>query len=122
MAAGSYLWTKTTFIYTNGHTDTQYSVAKQGSTGAAGADAITLTITASNGTVFKNSTGSTVLTAHVFKGASEQSITDAGVVANSLGTIKWYKGTNTTAVATAKSLTVNASDVENTQMYTAQLE
>lgn len=120
--AGRYLWTKTTFIYTNGKTDTQYSVAKQGSTGEAGADAITLTITASNGTVFKNSTGSTVLTAHVFKGPSEQSITDAGVVANGLGTIKWYKGTNTTAVATAKTLTVNASDVENTQMYTAQLE
>ena len=110
------------FTYTNGDTDTQYSVAKQGATGA---DAITLTITASNGTVFKNSTGSTVLTAHVFKGAVEQSISDAGVVAHSLGTIKWYKGevtSSSTAVATAKTLTVSASEVSNTQQYTAQLE
>lgn len=122
VAAGSYLWTRTVFTYTNGNTDTQYSVAKQGATGA---DAITLTITASNGTVFKNSTGSTVLTAHVFKGAVEQSISDAGVVAHSLGTIKWYKGevtSSSTAVATAKALTVSASEVSNTQQYTAQLE
>ena len=125
VAEGSYLWTRTIFTYTNGDTDTQYSVAKQGAKGDAGADAITLTITASNGTVFKNSTGSTVLTAHVFKGAVEKSITDAGVVANGLGTIKWYKGEVTpssTAVATAKTLTVSASDVTNTQQYTAQLE
>ena len=125
VAEGSYLWTRTIFTYTNGDTDTQYSVAKQGAKGDAGADAITLTITASNGTVFKNSTGSTVLTAHVFKGAVEKSITDAGVVANGLGTIKWYKGEVTpssTAVATAKTLTVSASEVSNTQQYTAQLE
>lgn len=96
-----------------------------GATGAAGADAITLTITSSNGTVFKNSSGSTVLTAHVYKGGVEQSITDAGVVGNSLGTIKWYKGTVTsssTAVATAKTYTVSASDIDNTSMITAQLE
>lgn len=121
VAAGSYLWTRTVFTYTNGDTDTQYSVAKQGATGAAGADAITLSITTSNGTVFKNNTGSTVLTAHVFKGGVEQSITDAGVC-GSLGTIKWYKGGSTTAVATAKSLTVSASDVTNSVAYTCQLE
>ena len=124
VAAGSYLWTKTVFTYTSGKTDTQYSVAKQGSTGAAGADAITLTITSSNGTVFKNSSGTTILTAHVFKGAAEQSITDAGVC-GSLGSIKWYTGevtSSSTAIATAKSITVNASDVTNTKSYTAQLE
>ena len=124
VAAGSYLWTKTVFTYTSGKTDTQYSVAKQGSTGAAGADAITLTITSSNGTVFKNSSGTTILTAHVFKGAVEQSITDAGVC-GSLGSIKWYTGevtSSSTAIATAKSITVNASDVTNTKSYTAQLE
>lgn len=124
VAAGSYLWTKTVFTYTSGKTDTQYSVAKQGSTGAAGADAITLTITSSNGTVFKNSSGTTILTAHVFKGAVEQSITDAGVC-GSLGSIKWYTGevtSSSTPIATAKSITVNASDVTNTKSYTAQLE
>lgn len=100
--------------------DTGATGAK-GDTGAAGADAITLSITSSNGTVFKNNTGSTVLTAHVFKGGVEQSITDAGVC-GSLGTIKWYKGGSTTAVATAKTLTVSASDVTNSVAYTCQLE
>lgn len=61
----------------------------------------------------------TVLTAHVFKGGVEQSITDAGVC-GSLGSIKWYKGT--TLVKTAKTLTVSASDVNNSQAYTCQLE
>lgn len=120
VSAGQYLWTKTVFTYTNGNTDTQYSVAKQGATGAAGADAITLTITSSNGTVFKNNSGSTVLTAHVFKGAVEQTITDAGVC-GSLGTVKWYKGSSTTGTA-AKTITVSASNVTNSEVYTCQLE
>lgn len=121
VSAGQYLWTKTVFTYTNGGTATQYSVAKQGSTGAAGADAISLTITSSNGTVFKNNTGSTVLTAHVWKGAVEQAITDAGVC-GSLGSIKWYKVGSDTAIATAKTLTVSANDVLNSQAYICQLE
>lgn len=121
VSAGQYLWTKTVFTYTNGGTATQYSVAKQGSTGAAGADAISLTITSSNGIVFKNNTGSTVLTAHVWKGAVEQAITDAGVC-GSLGSIKWYKVGSDTAIATAKTLTVSANDVLNSQAYTCQLE
>lgn len=93
----------------------------KGATGAAGADAISISITSSNGTVFKNNSGSTVLTAHVYKGGVEQSITDAGVC-GSLGSVKWYKGTSTTAVATAKSITVSASDVTNSVVYTCQLE
>lgn len=121
VSAGQYLWTKTVFTYTNGGTATQYSVAKQGATGAAGADAITLTITSSNGIIFKNNAGSTVLTAHVWKGSIEQSITDAGVC-GSLGSIKWYKAGSDTAIATAKSLTVTADDVTNSQAYTCQLE
>ena len=92
-----------------------------GDPGEPGADAITLSITSSNGTVFKNNSGSTVLTAHVFKGGVEQSITDAGVC-GSLGSIKWYKGGSTTAVTTAKTLTVSASDVTNSVAYTCQLE
>lgn len=104
-----------------------FAVAKTGATGepgkggANGADAISMTITTSAGSVFKNSTGSTVLTAHVFKGGAEQTITDAGVC-GSLGTVKWYKGAGTTPVATAKSITVQASDVTNSVAYTAQLE
>lgn len=94
---------------------------KDGEDGQNGADAIAMTITSSNGSVFKNSSGSTVLTAHVFKGGVEQTITDAGVCGD-LGSVKWYKGTSTTAVATSKTLTVSASDVSNAVVYTAQLE
>ena len=118
---GQYLWTRVTTTYTDNTTSVSYSVAKQGSTGAAGADAISLTITSSNGTVFKNNSGSTVLTAHVWKGSVEQSITDAGVC-GSLGSIKWYKTGSDTAIATAKTLTISAADVANAQAYTCQLE
>lgn len=127
LSAGQYLWSRTVITYTDNTTSTSYSVGMKGATGAkgdtgaAGADAITISITSSNGTVFKNSSGSTVLTAHVFKGGVEQSITDSGVC-GSLGSIKWYKGTSTTAVATAKTLTVSASDVINAVAYTCQLE
>lgn len=121
VSAGQYLWTKTVFTYTNGGSATQYSVAKQGATGAAGADAISLTITSSNGTVFKNNSGSTTLTAHVWKGSVEQTITDAGVC-GSLGSIKWYKSGSDTAIAAAKTLTVSADDVLNSQAFTCQLE
>lgn len=122
---GQFLWTKTVVTYSDGKSTTSYSVSYKGTNGTNGTngkDAITVTITSSNGTIFKNNSGSTVLTAHVFKGAVEQSITDAGVVAGSLGTIKWYEGTSTTAVATAKTLTVAATDVLNSQVYTCQLE
>lgn len=124
---GQFLWTKTYVKYSDGKDTTSYSVSYKGTNGtngkdgAAGADALTLTITSSNGTVFKNNTGSTVLTAHVFKGAVEQTITDAGVC-GSLGSIKWYKQGSSTAVKTAKTLTVSASDVNNSTVYTAQLE
>lgn len=125
VSAGSYLWTRTVITYTDNTSSTSYSVGKMGNTGAtgvAGADAIVMTITSSNGTVFRNNSGSTVLTAHVFKGGVEQSITDAGVC-GSLGTVKWYKGNDaSTAVATAKTLTVSASSVTNSAVYTAQLE
>ena len=121
-----YIWSyqKTTYTDNSTTSSTPAIVGTHGATGdtgAAGADAIVMTITASNGTVFKNNSGSTVLTAHVFKGGVEQSITDAGVC-GSLGSVKWYKGTSTTSVATAKTLTVSASSVTNTETYKAQLE
>lgn len=124
---GQYLWTKTVVAYSDGKSTEAYSVSYKGTNGtngkngSDGADAITLTITSSNGTVFKNNNGSTVLTAHVFKGAVEQTVADNGTVSG-LGTVKWYQGGNTTPVATAKTLTVTASAVTNSQVYTAQLE
>ena len=119
VTAGQYLWTRTTINYTSGDPTVSYSVARQGANGAKGEDVITISVTSSNGTVFKNNSGSTVLTAHVYKGGVEQTITDAGVVTG-IGSVKWYKGT--TLVATAKTLTVKASDVDNVQAYTCQIE
>lgn len=137
-ATNKYLWNYEIITYTNGskketskrvigvygdkgNTGATGPKGPQGATGSAGADAISLSITSSNGTVFKNNSGSTVLTAHVYVGGVEQSITSAGVC-GSLGSIKWYKGTSTTAVATSKTLTVSASDVTNSVAYTCQLE
>lgn len=127
VSAGQYLWTRTVITYTNGTNATIYSVGMKGatgatgSTGAPGADAITMSVTSSNGTVFKNSTGTTVLTAHVYKAGIEQTITAAGVC-GTLGSVKWYKSSSTTSVATAATLTVSAADVTNAVAYTCQLE
>lgn len=92
----------------------------QGAQGVKGDDAITLTITSSNGTVFKNNTGSTTLTAHVFVGGKEQTIESNGTC-GSIGTVKWYKGSATSGTS-AKSITVTAGEVKNSIAYTCQLE
>lgn len=98
----------------------QGAKGEQGVKGDNGADAITLTITSSNGTVFKNNNGSTVLTAHVFVGGKEQTIASDGTC-GSIGTVKWYKGSATSGTA-AKSITVTAGEVTNSMAYTCQLE
>lgn len=121
---GQFLWTRTTVNYSDGKSTTSYSVSYKGTNGTNGndgADAITLTITSSNGIVFKNNSGSTVLTAHVFKGGVEQTVADNGTVSG-LGTIKWYKGTSETSIATGKTYTVTATSVTNSEVYTCQLE
>lgn len=122
-AAGQYLWTKIVITYTDNSTsDPAYSIAAHGAkgqTGATGAAAIAVTIESSAGTVFKNSSGSTVLTAHVYVGGVEQSITDAGVC-GSYGSIKWYEGS--TYKATSKTYTVNANMVSSTLSISAKLE
>lgn len=100
----------------------------KGDTGDAGADAITVSVTSSNGTVFKNNSGSTILSAHVYVGGVEKTVNaSTGVVDGSLGTIKWYKGTPTDTQPSgfpksAGTLTIQASDVANIQAYTCQLE
>jgi len=123
----NYVWTKTTITYSDGATAVTYAVAgKQGQQGNAGADAITVSITSSAGTVFKNNSGSTVLTAHVYKAGVEKTVNaSTGVVESSLGTIKWYKGEGTQPSGWPKAagtLTVSASDVDNVQAYTCKLE
>jgi len=101
-----------------------YTIAFMGATGATGAtgnpgaDAITLTITSSNGTIFKNSAIETVLTAHVYRAGAELSAAQV----TALGTIKWYKDGGETPVGTGATLTIDAGDVSHRASYVAQLE
>lgn len=124
VAEGNFLWTKTVVTYSDGKTATTYTYAKQGAKGDkgdkgdAGDDAITMVVTSSNGTIFKNTAIATVLTAHVFKAGVE--LTVAQIAA--LGTIKWYKDGSTTAIATGVTLTIDAGDVRGKADYVAQLE
>lgn len=118
VGAGQYLWTKTVVTYSDGESTTSYSVSRNGTNGSNGADAITISITSSNGTIFKNTSIATTLTAHVYKAGME--VTGSALTA--LGTIKWYKDGGTTAVATGQTLTIDAGDVTNKATYVAQLE
>ena len=117
-SAGQYLWTRTIVTYSDGKSTTSYSISRNGTNGANGADAINLSVTSSGGTIFKNTAIATTLTAHVYKGGVE--VTGAALTA--LGAIKWYKDGGTTAVATGTTFTVAAGDVTNKVSYTAQLE
>ena len=98
-----------------------YASNIKGQTGSAGADAITMSITSSAGTIFKNTAIATTLTAHVYKAGIELSSSTNPTLA-SLGTIKWYKDGGSTAVGTGQTLTINSGDVTNKATYTAQLE
>lgn len=121
VANGQYLWTKTVVTYSDGASTTSYSVAYKGTNGAAGADAITISVTSSNGTIFKNADIVTVLTAHVYKGGKELTSSTSPTLA-SQGTIKWYKDGGTTAVGTGSTYTISAGDVTNKATFVAQLE
>ena len=90
----------------------------KGETGAKGADAITLVVTSSAGTIFKNTSISTTLTAHVYRAGVEVT----GTALTNLGTIKWYKDGSNTAAATGQTLTISAGSVDNKASYVAQLE
>jgi len=91
----------------------------KGDVGPAGADAVTMSITSSNGSIFKNTAVVTTLTAHVYQGGAELDATEIAA----LGTIKWYKDGSTTALATTgATLNISAGDVTNKATYIAQLE
>ena len=77
-----------------------------------------MSITSSNGMIFKNSAIETTLTAHVFKAGVEVTGNDLAA----LGTVKWYKDGNATPIATGQTLNVSAGDVTNKATYIAQLE
>lgn len=88
----------------------------KGAKGDAGDDPYTLAITSSAGTVFRNGSGSTILTCHIFRAGAELSAVPSGM------SVKWYKDGATTAVGTGLTLTVNASDVNSKAAYVCQLE
>ena len=113
VANGQYLWTKTVVKYSDGKSTESYSVSYKGTNGTNGKDgldAITMAITSSGGTIFKNTAIATTLTAHIYKGGVEVS----GSALASLGTI--------TAVATGSTYTISAGDVSNKATFSAQLE
>ena len=118
----NYVWTKTTYTYSDGATAVSYAVAgkvgAKGDKGDAGDDAITMAITTNNGNIFKNNSGSTTLTAHVYKAGSEVT----GTALTALGTIKWYKNGTYVSGSDGAEITINASDVVSKAVYTAQLE
>lgn len=121
VANGQYLWTKTVVVYSDGKSTESYSVSYKGTNGINGTngkDAITMAITSSGGTIFKNTAIATTLTAHVYKGGVEVT----GSALSALGTIKWYKDGGTTAVATGATYTIGAGDITNKATFSAQLE
>ena len=121
VANGQYLWTKTVVNYSDGKSTESYSVSYRGTNGINGTngkDAITMAITSSGGTIFKNTAIATTLTAHVYKGGVEVT----GSALSALGAIKWYKDGGTTAVATGATYTIDAGDVSNKATFSAQLE
>lgn len=121
VANGQYLWTKTVVKYSDGKSTESYSVSYKGTNGTNGKDgldAITMAITSSGGTIFKNTAIATTLTAHVYKGGVEVT----GSALSALGAIKWYKDGGTTAVATGATYTIGAGDITNKATFSAQLE
>ena len=67
-----------------------------------------VSITSSNGTTFKNGSGSTTLTAVVRQGAT---------IISTGNTYQWYKDNVAISGATSQTLTVNASNVSTTAQY-----
>ena len=104
----------------------------KGDDGNDGEDAITLAVLSSDGSVFKNNTGYTILTAHVYKGGAEVT----GNALSALGSISWYKiaGGVETAITAQTSVTgqyelqndgslkVYANGVDGKAIFEARLE
>lgn len=109
-----YLWVEVT--YSDG--SKAYSVSAKGDTGSP---TPSMMITSSAGTVFRNGSISTTLTAHVFLVDKELSDKTNPTLA-SLGTIKWYKDGGTTPVHTGQNYTITGDNVDSKAVFTAQLE
>ncbi len=124
-----YLWTRTRIEYSTGRESTSYTYAYQGKNGVNGEpgtkgdkgdDGYSIQIESSAGTVFKNSTGSTTLTAHIYQGGNE--IDTSGTELQ----YQWKKydaagNLISTFSASTKSITVSASDVNNKNDYEVEV-
>ena len=103
-----------------------YTKGEKGETGAQGAkgddgeDGVTIQILSSTGTVFKNGTGSTILTAHIYQGGIE--LDSDGKAFN----YQWKKYDAAGNLIqdfseTTKSITVTANDVANKNDYEVEV-
>ena len=83
---------------------------KNGEPGKPGKDGVvyTVNIVSSSGLIFKNNTGSTILTCYVYNGNTE--------ITSGL-TYQWEKGDTILIGQTNKTLEVSAEDVDTTQTY-----
>lgn len=99
-----------------GATGATGSTGPKGATGATGAAGYSIVIVTGNGTVFKNSTGSTTLTALIYQGGTEL---DAGGTQFTYTWSRWLKnGTKDGSFsATGKTINVNASQVDEKADY-----
>lgn len=81
VASGSYLWTKTTWSYTDDTSETGYSVSKMGETGAKGDSATSYWITPSVNTIQISATKVLSPTTVTFTGYSKTGTANAGLYA-----------------------------------------
>ena len=115
LVEGMYLWMKNTVKYSDGYCAETFTVSY------IGEDAYILKISSSNGTTFKKSTDTTILTVSVFKGSEEIPIDDNGFCG--IGYIRWYKGSDLeTVLSTSRTYEVSMANISNKEVYTAKLE
>ena len=90
----------------------------QGPQGDPGEDGVSMSITSNNGTTIRNSSGSTTLTAHVWKSGAE--VTGSALAA--MGTIKWYVDGTYQSGCDGTTFEVQASAVTSKAVVCAKLE
>lgn len=95
-----------------------WSKSLTGAVGAAGADAISISVTSLNGFIFKNTAIATSLVANVYQGGT---LLTAPQVA-AIGILKWYKDGVYLTGKDGLTLVITAGDVVSKADYTAQLE
>ena len=110
--AGKYIWQRAVSTMGNGQQVVSDAAC------ISGADALRIEITSSNGQIFRNTTISTVLTAHVYLGRTEIS----NVTISQMGTLKWYVDSSTTVTITGSTLTVSNLSSSVPVKYTVRLE